>query len=266
MSEFKSKALEWLIENVTKWPTARGGIVSSPDGWSWGKSPDGDVWLFRDIPTVLYTDCYIKEQEWLDGSLVEQHETVTNVSLPMSRDDAFDWVYNNFSKHMGEWPVYGVDCRTLPRPGEWSWYIPTNRGKCLPGTRAILAGPPTVDCEHITFENVMKYVKGEQRDVNQAKLREVIGRHIIYYIAGPMSGLPNFNRDNFNRIASELDGAILNPATLPDGLSQRDYMSICLPMVQASTHMFMLNGWENSPGALAEHSLAVKLKLEIEYE
>jgi len=28
----------------------------------------------------------------------------------------------------------------------------------------------------------------------------------------------------------------------------------------------MLKGWEKSPGALAEHSLAVKLKLVVEYE
>ncbi|EAA9298210.1 DUF4406 domain-containing protein, partial [Salmonella enterica subsp. enterica] len=40
------------------------------------------------------------------------------------------------------------------------------------------------------------------------------------YIAGPMSGLPNFNRDRFNEIAGLVvkSGNIpLNPAILPDG-------------------------------------------------
>lgn len=73
----KSEALEWLIENVTKWPTSRGGIKTSPDGWSWGKSPSDDAWLFRDIPTVLYTDCHIAQQEWLDGALTAQRGAVT---------------------------------------------------------------------------------------------------------------------------------------------------------------------------------------------
>ena len=84
----KSLALEWLVENVTKWPTASRGIKSSPDGWSWGESPNQDIWLFTDTPSQFYVDCYIKQSEWLDGSSNE----------PMSRSDAFDWVYNKFSK------------------------------------------------------------------------------------------------------------------------------------------------------------------------
>lgn len=45
------------------------------------------------------------------------------------------------------------------------------------------------------------------------------------YIAGPMSGLPNFNRDAFNLEAERLHtlGHIaLNPAILPDGLEQHE--------------------------------------------
>ena len=41
------------------------------------------------------------------------------------------------------------------------------------------------------------------------------------YIAGPISGLPNFNRDAFNAEAHRLLGlghVALNPASLPDGL------------------------------------------------
>lgn len=91
----------------------------------------------------------------------------------------------------------------------------------------------------------------------------------IIYIAGPMSGLPNFNRHEFFATAKALqdDGFnVLNPATLPDGLTQQQYMAICLPMVMASNCVYMLRGWKKSKGAVAEHALAEKLELPIIYE
>ena len=54
------------------------------------------------------------------------------------------------------------------------------------------------------------------------------------YIAGPISGLPNFNRDAFNLEAERLHALghiALNPAILPDGLKQHEYMAICIEMV-----------------------------------
>jgi hypothetical protein len=89
------------------------------------------------------------------------------------------------------------------------------------------------------------------------------------YLSGPMTGYENFNRESFNLAAKLLaeDGFnVLNPATLPDGLTQTQYMSICQPMVMASTHIYMLKGWMKSNGAVAEHALARKLSLEIIYE
>ncbi|MCV4939668.1 DUF4406 domain-containing protein, partial [Escherichia coli] len=46
------------------------------------------------------------------------------------------------------------------------------------------------------------------------------------YIAGPMTGYENFNRDAFNKEADRLSRhghSVLNPATLPNGLTQREY-------------------------------------------
>ena len=82
------------------------------------------------------------------------------------------------------------------------------------------------------------------------------------YIAGPISGLPNFNRDAFNAEAHRLLGlghVALNPAILPDGLEQHQYMAICIEMVKMADQLVMLPGWERSARARAEHALAIKL-------
>ena len=83
----------------------------------------------------------------------------------------------------------------------------------------------------------------------------------IIYVAGPMSGIKDFNRPLFNMVAAELSDqghSVLNPATLPDGLSQGQYMQICLPMVAVAHELVMLPGWEQSEGAYIEFCLAKK--------
>ena len=86
------------------------------------------------------------------------------------------------------------------------------------------------------------------------------------YIAGPMTGRDNFNREAFNKEAERLTRhghTVLNPASLPDGLEQREYMDICCAMIRCADAVFMLRGWEKSAGAVAEYALAKKIGLEI---
>lgn len=91
----------------------------------------------------------------------------------------------------------------------------------------------------------------------------------IFYIAGPMTGLPNFNRESFYAMADHIKAegmTAINPATLPDGLTQAQYMDICLAMLRCATHIVMLEGWQNSEGAKIERALAIKSGLIVEYE
>ena len=81
----------------------------------------------------------------------------------------------------------------------------------------------------------------------------------IIYVAGPMSGIKDHNRPLFNMVAgvlTEHGHSVLNPATLPDGLSQGQYMQICLPMVAVAHELVMLPGWERSDRAYIEFLLA----------
>ncbi|EBW6363363.1 nucleoside 2-deoxyribosyltransferase [Salmonella enterica subsp. enterica serovar Oranienburg] len=88
----------------------------------------------------------------------------------------------------------------------------------------------------------------------------------IIYIAGPMTGLENFNRDNFNITAVVLKSmghTVLNPALLPDGLTYGQYMKIGKAMLECADTIYLLEGWQDSPGATAEYDLAKRLGLEV---
>lgn len=89
---------------------------------------------------------------------------------------------------------------------------------------------------------------------------------MIIYICGPMTGIKDFNRPAFNLEAELLEqggDVVLNPAVLPSGLSQFQYMDICLAMLRSADAILLLNGWELSSGAQAEMALAHKLGLKV---
>lgn len=89
---------------------------------------------------------------------------------------------------------------------------------------------------------------------------------MIVYVAGPMSGYEQFNRPAFHSAAKRLTDkgyVVLNPATLPDGLTQAQYMDICLAMLRCADTIYMLKEWEYSAGARAENALAEKLELNV---
>ena len=83
----------------------------------------------------------------------------------------------------------------------------------------------------------------------------------ILFISGPMKGFPNKNRERFNEIeelAISLGYTVLNPATLPDGLNDEDYLPICLAMLEAADYMFSMcsNGYYHSCAAEQAYAVA----------
>lgn len=86
------------------------------------------------------------------------------------------------------------------------------------------------------------------------------------YIAGPISSRPKTFKRYFNVMADQLlaaDFIPLNPASLPAGLTEPQYMDICFAMIRAADGIHLLEGWESSKGALAELAYAEKLGLAI---
>jgi len=107
------------------------------------------------------------------------------------------------------------------------------------------------------------------------------------YIAGPMTGKREFNFPAFFAAEHKLknDGwEVFNPAqndvnngvdvTNTDGAHEeltaafdlRKALAWDMTAVCKSDAIYMLNGWEYSPGARAEHALAATLKLEFYYQ
>ena len=78
------------------------------------------------------------------------------------------------------------------------------------------------------------------------------------YIAGKITGNENY-RTEFAEAEEKLRvlGHIpLNPAVLPEGLEQADYMRICLAMLDSADAIGLLLNWVGSDGACIELSLA----------
>ncbi|EIT0628895.1 DUF4406 domain-containing protein [Escherichia coli] len=94
-------------------------------------------------------------------------------------------------------------------------------------------------------------------------------RKPVVFIAGPMTGYHNFNRDEFNaeaRILEERGFTVLNPAILPDGLQHEQYLQITLSMLEQADAVFLMNGWEKSTGATREFDRACELGLLFLYQ
>ncbi|MDQ0735314.1 DUF4406 domain-containing protein [Arthrobacter agilis] len=87
------------------------------------------------------------------------------------------------------------------------------------------------------------------------------------YLAGPMSGLPDFNYPAFHEAAAKLRAAgytVLNPAEnpKPEPETWQGYMRLAIAQLIQADGIALLPGWEVSRGAMVEYTLAVDLELD----
>lgn len=105
------------------------------------------------------------------------------------------------------------------------------------------------------------------------------------YIAGPMTGLPNYNFEAFDIARDRLlawpgDMTVVSPADMdrslgiePDAEGKIENFNYtdamrrcCLVLCDDVDAIYMLNGWNASKGARAERSLSIALGHQIFYE
>lgn len=102
------------------------------------------------------------------------------------------------------------------------------------------------------------------------------------YIAGPMTGIEGYNFPAFDRARDHLIDTGCQPVSPADmdrdlgiepdengNIEDFDYraaLARCCAAVCECDVIYMLQGWESSKGARAEHALAHALDLEICYE
>lgn len=93
----------------------------------------------------------------------------------------------------------------------------------------------------------------------------------IYYIAGPMTGYPEFNYPSFLDKAAELRSSgksVISPAEIhpAEPLMPVDwYLRRDLAVLVMCSHIVLLPGWKNSKGAQLEHHVATALGMKIIY-
>lgn len=109
---------------------------------------------------------------------------------------------------------------------------------------------------------MIEYIRAvsKQRPAKRAFDMQV-GAHLRVYIAGKITGDKNY-RDKFAKAEQALTAmghCVLNPAHLPEGMEQGDYMRSCLAMIDCADGVVLLPDWRESDGARLERAYAEKI-------
>ena len=92
-------------------------------------------------------------------------------------------------------------------------------------------------------------------------------KQLIIYLSGPMSGYPDYNYPEFNRVAKLLRGKgykVINPAEVETKEKTWEaYMRADIKLLMDADRVVLLGGWERSRGSCLEVSLARQLGMQI---
>lgn len=97
------------------------------------------------------------------------------------------------------------------------------------------------------------------------KGRNNVKKPLKVFLSGPVTSRLDTYQAEFEeaaRIVREAGHLPLNPAALPIGMEQRDYMRITLAMLDSADLILQLPGWGKSAGAVAEYAVAMKTGVE----
>ena len=87
------------------------------------------------------------------------------------------------------------------------------------------------------------------------------------YLAGPMTGMPEFNYPAFHAEAArlrQLGYHVENPAEInPEGGSWSDCMRRDIPQLLTCDSLALLPGWDKSKGARLEYHVATELGMQV---
>lgn len=92
------------------------------------------------------------------------------------------------------------------------------------------------------------------------------------YISGKITGTEDYLErfENAQKMLEEEGYSVLNPASvcsnMPEDTEYEEYMAICFTMLLMCRKVFMMKGWENSPGAIREREYAMVRDYEVIYE
>lgn len=96
-------------------------------------------------------------------------------------------------------------------------------------------------------------------------MMETTEKKQISYIAGQITNDPDYKEkfDYAERELKEHGFVVLNPTILPLGMEYEQYMDITHEMLKCADTLFLLTGWDHSPGAKRELCTALARDLTI---